>query len=717
MSLDRLFKILSYATVFCGFFSLWVSGTFGAFGTGVFVLILACAWFTEGTRWQISERIGTAMIVAALPVFYLLYRSGFFHFADSGMMVAGILSRLILSLSAIKILQHKSDRDWIFLYLMAFFEVLLAAGLSISATYLLSFVLYVFVMVWTAIVFEIRKTGTATINKLSPDTARPEQLRTRRLPLTAAGLIGFIILLAVPLFFLLPRVGGAGIGGGEALSASSGFSDTVKLGGIGNIQQNEEVVMRVRVEGQNVEASRLKWRGIALDTFDDRSWSRSQANAKETHVPSEHDLIKLDDPSGRERLTIQTIYLEPLDSPVLFGLPRIIGVQGNFNVLFKDRHDAVSFSRIKERISYKVFSDRSLPSAAELRADRAIYSDVFENYLELPDEIDPRIGRLAADVTANAQNRYDKARSIESYLQNNFGYTLEQKASGEHPLSDFLFNVREGHCEYFATAMAVMLRTQGIATRVVNGFSGGEYNDAADVWIVRQKNAHSWVEVYFPGENAWVTFDPTPFAGQPTGGIAVGLTAKFNKYLEALETFWIQYFVAYDNQEQRSLFTSVRRGVADYQSKTSGWLDGLTKQLSEWWSEVRGDKGIETSLAAAGSGALYLAAVLSGLLLLVWLYRRIVKLKVWRKLWGRVFGDRNASIVEFYERMQTILAEKGFVREPHQTPMEFAYAVGMPEAVKVTEKYNQVRFGEKPVFSDEADEIEACLRRLGTKGS
>lgn len=712
MSLDRLFKILSYTTVFCGFFSLWVSGTFGAFGTGVFVLILACAWFTEGTRWQISERIGTAMIVAALPVFYLLYRSGFFHFADSGMMVAGILSRLILSLSAIKILQHKSDRDWIFLYLMAFFEVLLAAGLSISATYLLSFVLYVFVMVWTAIVFEIRKTGTATINKFSPDTARPEQLRTRRLPLTAAGLIGFIILLAVPLFFLLPRVGGAGIGGGEALSASSGFSDTVKLGGIGNIQQNEEVVMRVRVEWQDVQASRLKWRGIALDTFDDRSWSRSQASAKETHVPSDHDLIKLDDPSGRERLTIQTIYLEPLDSPVLFGLPRIIGVQGNFNVLFKDRHDAVSFSRIKERISYKVFSDRSLPSAAELRADHAIYSDVFENYLELPDEIDPRIGRLAADVTANAQNRYDKARSIESYLQNNFGYTLEQKASGEHPLSDFLFNVREGHCEYFATAMAVMLRTQGIATRVVNGFSGGEYNDAADVWIVRQKNAHSWVEVYFPGENAWVTFDPTPFAGQPTGGTTVGLTAKFNKYLEALETFWIQYFVAYDNQEQRSLFTSVRRGVADYQSKTSGWLDGLTKQLSEWWSEVRGDGGVDRSLAAVGRAAAYAGAVAVAILMFVWLYRRVVKSRFLRRIRQVFFGRKDASVIVFYERMIRILEEKGFIRDPGQTPLEFAFAVGKPEAVILIEKYNYIRFGGGKVTYEEQAEIEDLIRSL-----
>lgn len=718
MKFEKLFKSLSYAAVFCGFFAIWASGTFGIVGTVLFMGTMAAAWFLEGSRWQISERLGTVLIVAALPLFYALWKIGFFQFGDTGAMAAGILGRLILSLTAIKMLQRKSDRDWIFLYLMSFFEVLLAAGLSISALYLFSFVLYVFVIVCTIIVFEIRKTERATRSKMdAPDEpAEPAVFRSRWLPVTAAGLIAVIIVLAVPIFFALPRVGGAGLGGSQSgVSTSTGFSDTVKLGGIGNIQQNNEIVMRVRLDGANADANGLRWRGLALDTFDNKSWSRSQANSKEPRQPDERDIIQIDYTSGREGLTVQTVYLEPLDKPILFALPRLIGVQGNFPVLFKDKHDSVSFNRVGERISYKVLSDRAEPDASLLRADRAAYSDSADSYLALPPDLDPRIAQLAAQAVGNERSRYDKARAIEAYLQNSFGYTLEMKASGDQPLADFLFNVREGHCEYFATAMAVMLRTQGIATRIVNGFSEGEYNETADVWVVRQRNAHSWVEVYFPGQHAWVTFDPTPFSGQTAGVSAAGIAAQFNKYLEAVETFWIQYFVAYDNQEQRSLFTSVKRGFADYQAKTTNWMQQAGDRISEWWSDVRGDKGIETSAAALGRGLLYLAAAMIAVLLFVWACRRVVRLKVWARLRDRVFGRRNASIVEFYERLIRLLESRGFVRQVHQTPMEFAYAVGVPEAVRVTEKYNRVRFGNIGLSDAEIDEIESELEKLASE--
>ncbi|MGB7210402.1 MAG: DUF3488 and transglutaminase-like domain-containing protein [Pyrinomonadaceae bacterium] len=718
MNFEKLFKILSYAVVFCGFFSLWISGTFGVVGTGLFFGVMIVAWFLEGSRWQISERWGTVLIVLALPAYYAGWRYGVFGSSDTGAMLAGILGRLILSLTAIKLLQKKSDRDWIFLYLMAFFEVLLAAGLSISALYLLSFVVYVFIMVCTIILFEIKKTDRATNEKTNPngpktDEARLARMPIRRLPGTAFVLIGLIIVFATPMFFLLPRVGGAGIGGNQgSVSTSAGFSDTVKLGGFGSIQQNDEVVMRVRLESEAAKQTSLRWRGVALDTFDNSSWSRTKAAAKEPKTKGDRDLIQVDFASGRESLTLQTIYLEPLDTPVLFSLSRAVGVQGNFTMLFKDAYGSLTFPRVGERISYKVHSDRALPSSSQLEADNARYQVNVENYLQLPTTIDPRISELASQITKNSNNRYDAAKEMESYLQSKFGYTLEQKASGDQPLADFLFNVKEGHCEYFATAMAIMLRTQGIATRLVNGFSEGEYNETADVYVVKQRNAHSWVEVYFPSENVWVPFDPTPFSGQSAGSTAVGITGKFGKYLEALETFWIQYFVAFDNQEQRSLFTSVKKSVGEYQSKTSGVVNQFFDRFSEWWKEIRGDKGIETSITAAVRGLLYLAAAFASLMLLVWLYRKVVKLKVWHVVWERLFARRRGTIVEFYERMQTVLAEKGFTRAPHQTPLEFAFAIGMPEAVKITEKYNRVRFGEKHLSADEQHAIERWLEDL-----
>ena len=721
MNFEKFFKFISYSAVFCGFLSLWISGSFGFLGSAVFIAVIIAAWFLENSRWQISEKLGTTLIVAAVPVYYFLSR---FEPAaptiSNGTVLFGILGRLIITLTAIKLLQRKSDRDWIFLYLMAFFEILLATGLSISALYLATFVLYLLVMVCTIIAFEIRKTSrnvikrTTGLIKNEDEIQAESSLSVRRLPAMAIGLITIILCLGLPLFFFLPRVGGAGFGGsGAGVSTRSGFSDVVKLGGIGSIQQNDEIVMRVRLEGVVGDQSDLYWRGLALDTFDGKSWERSEKGV-DTYVRGERELIPVDLLSSRNNVLVQTIYLEPLDTPYIFGLPKIAGIVTSLPAVQKDADGDISMTRPTERISYRVLSDRNVPSPDVLRADDKKYSAEVNRFLELPATMDKRVTDLAAEVTKGKLNRYDKARVIEQYLQTQFGYTLELKAGGPDPLADFLFNVRQGHCEYFATAMAIMLRTQGIATRVVNGFHQGDYNDTVDTYVVRQKNAHSWVEVYFPKEEAWVKFDPTPPAGQTAPSATAGFATSFNKYLEALETYWIQYFVAYDNQEQRSLARSMRTGFTDYQQNVSSYLESIKATLSSWWSEVRGDFGGGRSATAIGTAAGYFAVIIAAILLIMWLVRDVVKSKVWRRIADWLYGRRPASIVEFYDRMQKILAGKGWVREPHQTPLEFAYAVGMPEAINVTEKYNRVRFGDKYLTLTESDEIDEWLKELET---
>lgn len=723
MSFEKFFRIISYLSVFCGFLSLWISGTFGVVITAAFLGVMVLAWFLEDSRWQISERLGTVLIVLALPVFFVGWRYQFIDLATSGTMLAGVLGRLILALSSIKLLQKKSDRDWIFLYLMAFFEVLLAAGLSISALYMGSFLLYLLVTVCAVIAFEIRKTSTTIEQKASSkehiarldSSTQLGKVSIGRLPVTAVILIVMIGLVALPLFFTLPRVGGAGFGSGQSKNPSTGFSSSVKLGDIGRIQQNDQVVMRVRLDDPN--ATNLYWRGIALDKFDNQSWTRTVGDFKERFVRGEREFIQVDLASGKNNLLIQTVFLEPIDTPVLFALSRPVSVQGGFDFLEKDNYGAISFRRNEfERISYKVWSDRTVPPLADLKADNTAYSaDTSGIYLQLPGKMDPRIADSATEITKNAGNRYDKAKAIESYLQNNFGYTLDLKAGGGEPLADFLFNIKEGHCEYFATAMAVMLRTQGIATRVVNGFQQGDYNETAGIYVVKQRNAHSWVEVFFPGENAWVQFDPTPFSGQGSGGSAGGLSAQFNKYVEALETFWIEYFVAYDDQGQKSLLRSVRSGLVDFQAKSSTWLDSAQAVLAEWWKEVRGDRGLRNSIRAMAYGAGYLAAGVAGLLLLIWLGRKLKRMEFWSRLFAWLRRKNERAMVEFYERMQNILASRGLRRAPHQTPLEFAFGLNIPEAVKITEKYNRVRFGEKGLTQDEAREIEDWLKDLEGK--
>lgn len=725
MNFDRFFKLISYAVVFCGFFSLFVSGGVGVVSTIFFVSVLIVGWFLEDSRWQISERVGTVAIFIVVPLFYIDRKYQITGFGGSVADLAAMLAKVILVLATIKLLQRKADRDWLFLYLMAFFEVLLAAGLSISPLYLASLILYLLVTICAIVTFEIRKTS-ASVNRNSDykKTEKKEntfaKIPLARLPLTAISLLVLIIVFAAPLFFSLPRVGGAGLGSNQkGLSNVTGFSDSVNLGEIGSLLQNDQIVMRARIDktdGRNLGA--LHWRGVALDTFDNKRWSKSKKDFRESFVKLERGFFLIDYPQANAASTIQTIYLEPIDTPVLFALSRPLAIEGNLpSELYKDSEGAITFQRgNSERLSYKVNSDRSLPDASALKSDNENYPSETKRYLQLPAKLDERITVLTTQITEKQANRYDKAKAVENYLQTQFGYSLEMRAGGEEPLADFLFNVRTGHCEYFATAMAIMLRTQGIATRIVNGFQQGEYNETADVFVIKQKDAHSWVEVYFPRENVWVPFDPTPSAGRFDDSLATsGILGKFNSYLVALETFWIQYFVAYDNQEQKSLMRSVKNSFVEYQAKTSVWLNEMQYRLSDWWRDVRGDKGLQASARAVAFGIGYLLAALFGVILIVWLYRKIRRLDVWRRIYAWLKSRNETTIVEFYERMQKVLASKGFTRAAHQTPLEFAFALNMPEAVRITEKYNRVRFGEKNLSGDEVQKIESWLNELETR--
>ncbi len=707
---ESFFKILSYSVVLLGFVSLWISGGFNFVITFLFLVVLISAWFLENSKWQISERVGTVFIVFTIPIFYLGWKNRLFGLGSSATDIAGTLASMILILAAIKLLQKKSDKDWIFLYIISFFLVLLAAGLSISPLYLASFILYLLFSICAIILFEIRKTSRIIKN------FRFRQTKFLRLSLTAISLLILIVFSAAPLFFILPRVGGSGSGNNSNdLSAITGFSDSVRLGAIGRLKQNDEVVMRARLDKMSEENLKdLRWRGIALDTFDNKNWRKSKILDEKPNIKKEKDFFVFGYSSTEEDITIQTIYLEPIDTPILFTLARPVAIQGNISNIYIDSEDSVSFSRNSfDRLNYKVFSDRSLPDTENLRADNANYKTDSQQYLQLPYDIDERISQLTKQITENSINRYDKSKAVEKYLQTKFGYSLDMKAGGDQPVADFLFNVREGHCEYFATAMAIMLRTQGIATRIVNGFQQGEYNETADVFVIKQKDAHSWVEVYFPNKNVWVPFDPTPFAGQSNAGISnSGIIGNFNKYIEALETFWIQYFVSYDNQEQRSLMRSFKNSFSDYQSKTSIWLNEARHQLSDWWKEVRGDKGLQTSAKAVAYGIGYLLVAVFGIIFIVWLFRKIIKLAMWKKILAWLKYKNEATIVEFYERMQKVLASKGFTRQSHQTPLEFAFALDMPEDVKITEKYNRVRFGEKNLSKVEAKEIENWLKEI-----
>jgi transglutaminase-like putative cysteine protease len=730
MPFSAYFRFSSYAMIACGALALHVSGGLSLGLAALFAAVLFVAWLLEESRWQISERVGLFVVLLSLPLFYLDWKYQT-SFGDQRERVGvSALAHLILFLSTVKLLQKKADRDWVFLYLISFFEVLLAAGLSISPTFLATLGLYMLCALSTIISFEMEKARraveiTETRLLVAPDSTLIRRLtkrregwqakEARRLPLVSLTLLLLIFTLALPLFFIAPRFSGQALArSNKGLSGISGFSDTVTLGDIGRLQQSNEVVMRVRVEGaQEVSGQNrdLRWRGVALDNFDGLAWRKSSTRIRDVQVNPERNFFRFGTTEGLHRLTTQTFFLEPLDTPVLFAAPRAVALQAPLPYVRHDEEESLSTRRHElERLTYKVFSDMTAPDASTLRRDERPYIMRHARYLQLPATLDPRIAVLAREMIARegARNRYDKARAIEKRLQNDFGYTLEMKARPPDPLADFLFRVREGHCEYFSTAMTVMLRTQGIAARVVNGFQTGEYNDAADVYTVRQREAHSWVEVYFPEADSWITFDPTPAAGRPVLESA-GLTARLGKYAEALEMFWIQYVVGYDKQEQRSLATSLRRYMVSLRQTLAESLNGLKQTINSWWNSIQGN-------GVSGSPPLAIVLVLLLLLIIPVGVLLIIKLRhtrFWR--WGWKKEERRSSVVEFYERMTRVLAERGMSRAENQTPLEFATTVNQPQALNITRAYNRVRFGAQQLSRVEAAEIEEWLREMERK--
>jgi transglutaminase-like putative cysteine protease len=243
--------------------------------------------------------------------------------------------------------------------------------------------------------------------------------------------------------------------------------------------------------------------------------------------------------------------------------------------------------------------------------------------------------------------------------------------------------------------MVVLLRTHGIAARVVNGFLPGEYNEAADAFTVRQSDAHSWVEVYFPETRAWVTFDPTPSAGR-TEPVRTGITAQLQKYGEALELLWFQYVVGYDKQEQRSLATSLHNQVFDYSRTISNVLTTLQSYLTG---------NVITTAIAILTLALLVILIIYGKRILHWTRT------------GRVSSlveGRTYSRVQFYERLISLLEQRGLERDSHLTPLEFASTLNSNEALLITRAYNRVRYGSERLSAIERKEIEQALSALET---
>lgn len=710
MTFLTYFRAFSYAMIGVAMLALVLAGGLDYALALAFLAVMIISWKLEGTRWQLPERFGLAIVLLSIPLFYLDWHYQKQLGEPAERLGVTALAHLIVFLSAVKLLQVKKDRDWVFLYLISFFEILLAAGLSFSPIFLVTLTLYLLCGLSAVTAFEIQKARRSlrlaeTRLLVPPDSGvfkkgrrSSRNTEAARLPIVALALLLLIFTFALPLFLIAPRSGAAAVTrSGSGPSNFIGFSENVTLGQIGTLKQDNGLVMRVRIEDGDPPRG-LRWRGVALDEFTGNAWRKSpEARRPDPAVTERPGFFQLGTTQAIHDLTTQTFFLEPLESPVLFAAPRVIALQGDLPFVRVDAEGSIQSRRHEfERIMYKAISDTAEPPAEQLRRDKRVYPASYQRYLQLPATFDPRIVTLARTmiIDANARNRYDAAQAIEWRLQRDYGYSLEMKAGGPDPLADFLFNIKAGHCEYFSTAMAVMLRTHGIAARVVNGFLPGEYNETAGAYTVRQSDAHSWVEVYFPETHSWVTFDPTPPAGR-VEPIHTGLTAQLQKYAEALELLWFQYVVGYDKQEQRSLAVSLHNHIFDY-----------TRMLSNVLTTIRGYFTPNVLLIVLGA---ILLSLIAGF---VFFGNRLWPL-LWRRGAGREVEDGRAySNVQFYEKLLELMEQRGVLRDNHQTPLEFAGNLKSSEVMIITRAYNRVRYGRERLSTSEQREVERALVAL-----
>jgi len=321
-------------------------------------------------------------------------------------------------------------------------------------------------------------------------------------------------------------------------------------------------------------------------------------------------------------------------------------------------------------------------------------------YLALPPQLPARIAELAHRWTDGATTPEQKARLLEEHLRTDFTYDLGSPSGGTpQPLDHFLFESKRGHCEFFSTAMAIMLREVGVPSRNVTGFVGGTYNRFGHYYAVREGDAHSWVEAYIdePGQPGWRTFDPTPPAAAQPLHQTTGAFVYLRDLVEALSQRWNRYVIGYDLRTQVRLFDEVSKRY-----------DGLRRRAGV-------DKGM---LGKVTRGPFVAAGVLLAF---------IVAYTVWRRRRQGAAKPTDAkptpdpqleSAAALYRALELALAAHGISRPASLPPLRHAEDLRArkhplaDEVEALTIVYLEARFGGVPITEPARRDYERRVRDL-----
>ncbi len=365
-------------------------------------------------------------------------------------------------------------------------------------------------------------------------------IRARGLGRTAIAMSAGTFLFAAALFVVLPRVSSV-TEGLEDGASRTGFTDVVELGVFDELFNDDGEVFRVTMNPPAVGP--VYFRGVALDLFDGRNWSRSVP-------PSGTDFQSEDSfPADAHRMVIT---LQNHSDGVLFTAGELLYIEAEGRGLRRDPQGAWFVDGPPGTVQYTIVGQGPLglggPPVGGSEAPAFPLTAI-------PEDLDPRIRDLAEEIVGDETDVIAQTTLIGDRLRSDYTYTRVPLDQGEErPLSVFLFERQTGHCEYFAASQAILLRTLGVPTRLVNGFAGGELDPATGELVFRGYNAHSWVEYYVEGQG-WLMADATP------GPEAVVSPPAAPSFADAITAFWDTSILGWDRDAQLGAVISAGRRV------------------------------------------------------------------------------------------------------------------------------------------------------------
>jgi transglutaminase-like putative cysteine protease len=724
---SQVHKFAVFTLAVLGLVALGAGGEMPMLSLGLTAVGVFASWFVEGELLQ-SERYGRAWNIALVLALAAQVSRALFFGAEALLTIVEFAALLQVN----RLANRRTARDYQQITLLAILQLIAATVLGGGLSYALCFVGFVIATPWAMTLGHLRREiegnylADARAGRAGVPIDVARILRSRRV--VGVGLLAGSSVLAVPIFLLtavifvlFPRIGlGILTVRSRADTVMAGFGNSVDLSGHGTIRSDQTIVLRV--QPPNLPANpplvrTFRLRGTTFDTYNGTSWSRRpNLGGDQRRVDREgtlYSLTRLPDP---DRDLAVRIVLDPLEPPVVPVLDGAVGFridarfEGGFPRyadLIIDHDDGIRYSSNDGiGLVYTAFLGAAPARPMGRRRLDERRADFNARYLQLPADLSPRVRDLTQRVMGAETTTLGRARAVERHLAR-WRYTLELESGGAaRPLEDFLFRTRAGHCEYFSTAMAVMLRTAGIPTRNVTGFLGGTFNRYGRFYAVRQGDAHSWVEVW-DANDGWVTFDPTPPASE-MAMMRTGVIAELDAVVEALRMRWRHYVVDFDLGMQAQLARRVWRFVE--QRRRHDTISGRVVERGR--TSIASRSVPWKRLAGVGLGALTLGA-------LAW------QLYAWRRIGRDAHGAPPSAAVKDAQQLaralDLALVARGVARPANRTPLAWAQELTRrgdpmaPLATRAAERYTAARFGADALTRAELDALKAELRSAASQ--